>query len=664
MQIKTLNIRNFKNYYGTSSVDLTLDNSKGNIILIGGKNGYGKTSFCEAIKLCLFGKKLYGKPMSNKDYEDYLIDSFNTKAKKNGENEAFVMIQLSLSESIGSFDINITRSWEVSNGKFVDEKLTILRGEKELEYVPKEYWETYLEKLIPPYLAKLFIFDGERVEDFAESYEFKDEIRNSIKDAVGLKKHEILYSDLSTLQSKIKRANIDENGIRNTISELDDVKSQRKKSLEKTESEIISLNEKIEDLSIQKNELEKEIDRIAGALSKGFGERTQEIRGLQDKRHKIKENVIDITGNFLPFVIPSRLFDSLSVQLDLEHNLKEKISSKRFLERVNGEFSSSLRKRLHESTDIDEKHTALIEKCVKETFDDFLNETEESKIIHDLSKKEINRILFFMKEAKLNVNNGFQEKLEHLRDIDQNISELHNQLNGFDKGIEVRELINQMADYESKNASIKEKIKILMNEEENIENEIVRIEKEIKQLENQIVCAEVDRRKIDLVEQVKKVLEEVETKVIRSKIDKLEAYISEMYHKLANKDDMVAEIKINKDTFNIDLFDSDGNKLNKGQISTGEKEIFALSLLDGLIRISTYDFPVIIDAPLTSLDKEHCENILLEFTPNLGDQVIMFSTDREVDKDYYDLIKDNVNKEYIIEKDGPDKIKGGYFFEQ
>ncbi len=244
------------------------------------------------------------------------------------------------------------------------------------------------------------------------------------------------------------------------------------------------------------------------------------------------------------------------------------------------------------------------------------------------------------------------------------LNEIKKELERTTQGDEVRELINQISEIESEKGSLKERKETLKDKKKEIEDEINEISSNVKTLENDIICAEVDRRKVEKIQDVQKVLKEVENEVITSRIDKLEDYISERYHKLSNKDDMVEKIVVDEDDFNVKLFDSDGNNLEKESISTGEKEIFAISVLEGLIKISDYNFPVIIDAPLTSLDEEHTDNILSQFIPNISDQVILLSTDREIDENKYQTIKDDINREFIIEKEGPNKIKEGYFFDQ
>ena len=55
MILKRLVLRDFGTYAGEQSFDLTTAGNR-NIILIGGKNGSGKSTFLEAIRLCFFGR--------------------------------------------------------------------------------------------------------------------------------------------------------------------------------------------------------------------------------------------------------------------------------------------------------------------------------------------------------------------------------------------------------------------------------------------------------------------------------------------------------------------------------------------------------------------------------------------------------------------------------
>ena len=55
-----------------------------------------------------------------------------------------------------------------------------------------------------------------------------------------------------------------------------------------------------------------------------------------------------------------------------------------------------------------------------------------------------------------------------------------------------------------------------------------------------------------------------------------------------------------------------------------------------------------------------------KFFPNISDQVIILSTDEEINEEYYKIVKPYVSKEYLLindENENRTTIKNNYFFE-
>ncbi len=57
MKINKITLSNFRQYYGDNTILLNTHQNK-NIILIGGKNGYGKTNFLVSLVWCLYGEDI------------------------------------------------------------------------------------------------------------------------------------------------------------------------------------------------------------------------------------------------------------------------------------------------------------------------------------------------------------------------------------------------------------------------------------------------------------------------------------------------------------------------------------------------------------------------------------------------------------------------------
>ena len=118
------------------------------------------------------------------------------------------------------------------------------------------------------------------------------------------------------------------------------------------------------------------------------------------------------------------------------------------------------------------------------------------------------------------------------------------------------------------------------------------------------------------------------------------------------------------------VFGQEPIRLNKKielvRLSLGERQIFILALYWAIIEISGQNIPFIIDTPYARIDANHRREISEKFFPNISDQVIILSTDEEINEEYYKIVKPYVSKEYLLindENENRTTIKNNYFFE-
>ena len=94
MRINSIRLHNFSSYEGDVFFDFTSTDSKKNIVLIGGKNGAGKTSLFTAIKIALYGPLAYGYVGANPHYIAKIKNLINSKAFQQDNVLAEVRISL------------------------------------------------------------------------------------------------------------------------------------------------------------------------------------------------------------------------------------------------------------------------------------------------------------------------------------------------------------------------------------------------------------------------------------------------------------------------------------------------------------------------------------------------------------------------------------------
>ena len=94
--------------------------------------------------------------------------------------------------------------------------------------------------------------------------------------------------------------------------------------------------------------------------------------------------------------------------------------------------------------------------------------------------------------------------------------------------------------------------------------------------------------------------------------------------------------------------------------------MFAISIVWALALTSGYKAPVIIDTPMARLDSAHRANFVSKYLPEASSQVLVLSTDEEIQGHYLDLIRDNVIESYTLlyrEDEQCTSIVQGYFEE-
>jgi DNA sulfur modification protein DndD len=144
----------------------------------------------------------------------------------------------------------------------------------------------------------------------------------------------------------------------------------------------------------------------------------------------------------------------------------------------------------------------------------------------------------------------------------------------------------------------------------------------------------------------------------------LQELILEAFQVLARKADLVTGLTIDPETMVVRLQTSDGQVVAAQQLSAGERQLLAIAILWGLARASGQPVPVVIDTPLGRLDGVHRRALVERYFPDASHQVILLSTDKEVDADFSEMLGDSVAYRYLIGYNATKKSSSfsrGYF---
>ena len=178
---------------------------------------------------------------------------------------------------------------------------------------------------------------------------------------------------------------------------------------------------------------------------------------------------------------------------------------------------------------------------------------------------------------------------------------------------------------------------------------------------------EDNARMVVLASKTRDKMTEFLQKATERKIDHLSGLITDSFRYLLRKTGLVERIQIDPGTFAVTLFDARGQPLSRDRLSEGEKQIFAVSMLWGLARSSSRPLPAVIDTPMARLDSAHRTHLVERYFPKASHQVVVFSTDTEVDREYYEKLRPALARAYHLRYDEQAQsavAEEGYFWKE
>ena len=163
---------------------------------------------------------------------------------------------------------------------------------------------------------------------------------------------------------------------------------------------------------------------------------------------------------------------------------------------------------------------------------------------------------------------------------------------------------------------------------------------------------------------VSDILKVYKNRLQQRKVSVLADVMTDCFHKLVSKKDLINKMTIDENTIDIIYLDKNNKEISKESLSAGEKQLAVISLLWALAICSKKKLPVIIDTPLSRLDSSHRKSLIKTYFPKASEQTIILSTDTEIGIREYELMKENVSNVYTLVFDEDTKstsIKEGYF---
>jgi len=676
MIITRLTLDNFGLFPGRQDFFLRpeLDAKEGEsrpIVLVGGMNGSGKTTFFEAIKLCLYGPLALGERVRTVDFERYLLDRLHRgpdghqQAQHAGVELEFEHIHAGLKQTY-----RIRREWHRHGEHGVEQSLSLWRDGALVTDLDPAHWQDFVKELIPPGIAQLFFFDGERIQSLAED-EDNYHLAESIKSLLGLALVDRLHSDLAIYIRKQQQS--------------DD--HEQLEELQQAEAEIEALNAALEECLQDRAQLESKLEHLRGKVdhqeeritSEGgqFAEQRDQFKTRQAELdaeiREVEDQIRQLAEGLLPFAMTPALCRSLQAQLQREDAYQRWQASVDYLKQQQPELAAELT-----SDDLLEQlglspaptHKVVLEERINAALERLTApnaELEDTAMVHALSQPEQQRLLSWIAQSLNETPKRFLDLSQRLENLIRERQQVERNLKRVPADEVLKPLLSELHAYHESLSELKTQAKALDDRQRPLTFQLEEAQRRKRKADEAKDKGQKAREAIENANQVRKVLEAYSQRLTRTKVETLAQTVTECFNKLCRKQDWIDHIRIDPKDYSVTLFDDKNRAIPKNRLSAGEKQVYAIAMLWGLGITSGRPLPVIIDTPLGRLDSSHRQQLVDNYFPHASHQMILLSTDTEVDQAFFGQLEPHITMAYHLEYDPKQSrslVSEGYFWDK
>lgn len=641
-------------------------NMQKSIILFGGKNGSGKTTLFEAVRLCLYGNSFQGRKIQKSTYSKYLRQRVHRSSEDPQTTVASVSVEFNYAQSGRVDTYLVKRSWACDDQQ-TNESIKIYQNGALLRDIGEEQWQDFLMELIPLGVSKLFFFDGEQIQDLAEEETDNRYLISSFHSLLGLDLVERLQTDLRIYL--LRKAKEEDKQVEIELTEYENKQKKAEEQLDLILQRKAHVQSQIDRIQSEIEQQEQQIAKEGG----GFASKREELKAIRQKLEgeiePTKEKIRNLCSDLLPFALVPDLCVSLHKRLQKEEKYEQQKAAMATLDSL---LETSLKEiqseQFWEGLSLPEPHRDELSNRIAETFKRNLKFTasETTQIVHHLSSTERNKLLGWIDKALNQIPTDLRQLTTTLEKLVRQRQDVDTSLFRAPHDDVLNPLIQNLS-------NLHEELGVLQENYRNLDEDLRKVQYELSQITRQIekkLEYKTQLQKLSqlmaLAKKVQTVLEEYVDRLRREKIGSFSDAFLQCFKWLSNKEHFIEKIDIDANNFIITLRGKNGQTIPKDQLAAGEKQIYAVAMLWALARTSGRPLPFIIDTPLGRLDAEHRENLVQYFFPHASHQVIVFSTDTEIDQKYFEELQPYVSKAYHLEYNeeaGMTNGSVGYFWE-
>lgn len=661
MLITRVKASNYKTYL---ELDVSLSTTPEQpIVLIGGANGGGKTTFFDAIYGALYGLEIPNKKIFN--------ELLNAGAPESTEQE--IKLELHFRGKVLNEDKNyvLTRRYQLNPaGKPVESVHlnmdgNIFRYGTATPAAERSKQEQQVNKIIksnlPEELSRYFLFDAMEAGNLLKDNRLNRVIRENIENVMGFNRYLGLAAASATVTEEYTAKRLKVEKEKKEYLRLTEQRKKHQQKLKETQESY----QKALDYSTQQQELYEKLK--AGqdqekTISNKIKQLEEQLTVIADKESSYGRDMQAFVNNFEKHVVLPKLYKAF--RNEISAILKErKQTEQHMLNRLNKYdveelLQASLKQLQRDGYELSKVSIPeLAEQVMQEIKEEggtpeayaFLNK-QETKALELLVSDSYHNPLADLKSRKIELESDLQVRQ---RNKEQK-KEYERQISGEDYS-----LIEQ---YENNEQELRE-----------LEQRIEEIKQELQELNNEIQEYDLPNNeepdpKYETLKKLPALFEKIANTLLKTKKEQIQDKMKEdLNENLEAYRDVISRVELSEDLRDLSfkIYHVSGNEIYLNQLNTASKQVVVQVLLKALHEYGDYNPPVMIDTVMGVLDQKSRATLLKNYFPHVSHQTILLSSDSEIQPDSdFPKLQQSISRIYTLERDRKlqkTEVRDGYF---
>ncbi|POE15394.1 DNA sulfur modification protein DndD [Pectobacterium odoriferum] len=660
MLIKQLVLHNFRVFNGTHTIDLaprkrSNEANSRPIVLFGGLNGAGKTSILSAIRLALYGRLAFGLATQQQDYIEQLSSLIHNGAYYIEQpEEAAIELTFTYNKGGHEAEFTVTRAWK----KGRKDRLSLQQDGQPLSELDYDQCQGFLNELIPHGIADLFFFDGEKIAELAED-ESGNILRTAVRRLLGLDLISKLRNDLMIFvkrQQSSQLAGTQQKQIAELEKQSKELAYQTEELLEKADF----AKTRIEFLSKDIIRYEGLLNVQGGAFAQTKAQEKQKVDTLLKDKERLEKALRQECDGSLPYALAPKTLAQLLGKIADETQIKQTQSFEKEL----GQFLAQLKNDIALRSSTTSK---IATEAITDNLKEYMATKPKGDLLFDISEREAGMLQQAIEQDSKKAWQRFDLYRTQLAEIEQQLEQAAANIARAPEDDQLMDLFEKLRDLDKQREKQRQKYLSLLEDAKQVKQQQLDCVRQVQKMHDVARSQHGFSSAFKNAQETINLLDQYSDVLTQARVKTLSANFEIAYRKLARKEDLQLSAHINPDTFDVELIDEQASVINRKLLSAGEKQIYAIAILEALAKTSGRDLPVIIDTPLGRLDSQHRDKLINHYFPFASHQVVLLSTDTEVDERYFvDQLRDDISHAYEIVFNAHTKssaLRPGYFWE-